>query len=72
VDLAVAAHREGVKFAIGAKRIAPLWQALAGLSESDWTDAIDMPGAHVAVARYCPPLVADQHRAADPPGRAGA
>ncbi|MCA1670664.1 MAG: IS1380 family transposase [Actinobacteria bacterium] len=54
VDLAVAAHREGVKFAIGAKRIAPLWKALAGLSESDWTDAIDMPGAQVAVARYCP------------------
>ncbi|MCA1681746.1 MAG: hypothetical protein LC700_01015, partial [Actinobacteria bacterium] len=25
VDLAVAAHREGVGFAIGAKRIAPLW-----------------------------------------------
>ena len=54
VDLAVAAHREGVKFAIGAKRLAPLWQALAGLSESDWTDATCMPGAQVAVAHYCP------------------
>jgi len=72
VDLAVAAHREGVRFAIGAKRIAPLWKALAGLSESDWTDATCMPGAQVAVARYCPPLVADQYWAADPPGRAGA
>jgi Transposase DDE domain group 1 len=54
VDLAVAAHREGVGFAIGAKRIAPVWQALAGISETDWTDAIDMPGAQVAVAHYCP------------------
>lgn len=54
VDLAVAAHREGVKFTIGAKRIAPLWKALAGIRESDWTDAIDMPGAQVAVATYCP------------------
>ncbi|MGH3887758.1 MAG: transposase, partial [Pseudonocardiaceae bacterium] len=54
VDLAVAAHREGVGFAIGAKRIAPVWQALAGISESDWVDAIDMPGAQVAVAPYCP------------------
>lgn len=54
VDVAVAAHREGVKFAIGAKRIAPLWQTLAGLSESDWTEAIDMPGAQVAVAHYRP------------------
>jgi Transposase DDE domain group 1 len=52
VDLAVAAHREGVTFAIGAKRITPVWQALAGISQSDWTDAIDMPGAQVAVAHY--------------------
>jgi hypothetical protein len=54
VDLAVAAHREGVAFAIGAKRIAPIWAALAGISESDWVEAIDMPGAQVAVAHYCP------------------
>jgi hypothetical protein len=54
VDLAVAAHREGVGFAIGAKRIAPVWQTLAGISETDWTDAIDLPGAQLAVATYCP------------------
>jgi hypothetical protein len=54
VDLAVAAYREGVGFAIGAKRIAPLWQALAGITESDWTEAIDMSSAQVAVAHYCP------------------
>jgi hypothetical protein len=53
VDLAVAAHREGVGFAIGAKRIAPVWAALAGISEADWVEAIDMPGAQVAVATYC-------------------
>jgi DDE family transposase len=53
-DLAVAAHREGVGFAIGAKCIAPLWQTLAWISPTDWTDAIDMPGAQVAVAHYRP------------------
>jgi Transposase DDE domain group 1 len=54
VDLAVAAHREGVGFAIGAKRIAPLWRTLVGIAESDWVEAIDMPGAHVALADYRP------------------
>ena len=54
VDLAVAAHREGVGFAIGAKRIATIWQTLTGLSESDWAEAIDMPGAQVALAHYRP------------------
>jgi hypothetical protein len=29
VDLAIAAYRAGVGFAIGAKRIAPLWRTLA-------------------------------------------
>ncbi len=43
-----------VGFAIGAKRIAPLWRMLDGLAETDWTDAIDMPGAQVAVADYRP------------------
>ncbi|MGH4017788.1 MAG: transposase [Pseudonocardiaceae bacterium] len=47
VDLAVAAHREGVGFAIGATRIAPVWKALAGISESDWTDATCLPGGGV-------------------------
>lgn len=53
-DLAVAAHREGVGFAIGAKRITPVWQTLAGISDTDWTEAIDMHGAQVAVAPYRP------------------
>ena len=52
--LARAAHLAGVEFAIGAKRIAPLWRLLEGVPEADWTDAIDMPGAQVAVASYCP------------------
>jgi len=53
-EVARAALGEGVEFAIGAKRIAPLWRMLAGIGETDWTDAIDMPGAQVAVADYCP------------------
>ena len=52
--LARAAHDEKIAFAIGAKRIAPLWRLLAGLAEDDWHDAIEMDGAQVAVAEYCP------------------
>ena len=52
--LARAALFADVKFAIGAKRIAPLWRILDGLAEADWTEAIDMHGAQVAVAAYCP------------------
>jgi hypothetical protein len=50
VELAIAAHREGVGFAIGAKRIAALWRTLAGVGATDWVEAIDMPGAQLAVA----------------------
>jgi hypothetical protein len=31
-----AAHDEHIFFAIGAKRIAPLWRLLDGISEDDW------------------------------------
>jgi hypothetical protein len=53
-QLARAAHDEKIAFAIGAKRIAPLWRLLAGLADDDWHDAIEMDGAQVAVAQYCP------------------
>ena len=53
-DLARAALFADVEFAIGAKRIAPLWRILSGVAESDWVEAIDMAGAQVAVAAYCP------------------
>ncbi|MCA1676089.1 MAG: transposase, partial [Actinobacteria bacterium] len=53
-ELARAALFADIEFAIGAKRIAPLWRLLDGLAETDWTDAIDMAGAQVAVADYCP------------------
>jgi Transposase DDE domain group 1 len=53
-ELARAAHEQGTGFAIGAKRIAPLWRMLGGVAESHWTDATDMPGAQVAVASYRP------------------
>jgi hypothetical protein len=53
-ELARVAFCEGVEFAIGAKRIAPLWRLLAGISEQDWVEAIDMTGAQVAVADYRP------------------
>src|SRR5919107_1411580 len=53
-QLARAALFADVEFAIGARRIAPLWRLLDGIAEADWTDAIDMRGAQVAVADYCP------------------
>jgi hypothetical protein len=53
-ELARAALFAGVEFAIGARRIAPLWRILDGVAETDWVDAINMPGAQVAVAEYCP------------------
>ena len=53
-QLARAAHDAQIAFAIGAKRIAPLWRLLAGIAEDAWHDAIDMDNAQVAVAEYCP------------------
>jgi Transposase DDE domain group 1 len=53
-ELTRAALLLGMEYAIGAKRIAPLWRLLGGVAQADWTDAIDMPGAQVAVAAYCP------------------
>ena len=37
-----------------ALRITPLWRLLDGIAETNWTDAIDMDGAQVALASYCP------------------
>jgi hypothetical protein len=53
-QLARAALFAGVEFAIGARRIAPLWRLLDGVREADWVDAIDMDHTQVAVAHYCP------------------
>jgi DDE family transposase len=53
-ELARAALFADVEFAIGAKRIAPLWRILDGVAADAWTDATDMTNAQVAVAEYCP------------------
>jgi hypothetical protein len=53
-QVARAAHDEHIFFAIGARRIAPLWRLLDGIAEGDWTDAIEMGNARVAVADYRP------------------
>jgi hypothetical protein len=53
-QVARAAHDEHIFFAIGARRIAPLWRLLDGISEDDWTEAIEMDSAQVAVADYRP------------------
>ncbi|HEX9177418.1 MAG TPA: IS1380 family transposase [Mycobacterium sp.] len=53
-QLARAAHTAGIGFAIGAKRVTTMWRALAGIAETDWRAAIDMPDAQVAVSDYAP------------------
>jgi hypothetical protein len=53
-QLARTAHYAHISFAIGAKRIAPLWRLRAGTGGDDWRDAIGMDNAQVAVAQYCP------------------
>jgi Transposase DDE domain group 1 len=53
-QVARAAHDEHIFFAIGARRIAPLWRLLDGIGEDGWHDAIDMDNAQVAVADYRP------------------
>jgi Transposase DDE domain group 1 len=53
-QLARAAHDAHIGFAIGARRIAPLWRLLAGVADDDWHEAIEMDNAQVAVAQYCP------------------
>lgn len=53
-QLARAASEENIAFAIGAKRIAPLWRLLSGIGETDWHTAVDMDNAEVAVADYAP------------------
>jgi hypothetical protein len=53
-QLARAAHDAKIAFAIGAKRIAPLWRLLAGIAEDAWHDATGMDNAQVAVAEYSP------------------
>lgn len=53
-QLARAALVADVEFAIGARRIAPLWRLLDSVADKDWVDAIDMDGAQVAVGSYCP------------------
>ena len=70
-QLARAAHDEHICFAIGARRIAPLWRLLDGIAEDDWHDAIDMDNAQVAVADYRPDWWPANTVAADPPGPPG-
>jgi hypothetical protein len=53
-ELARAAAKEDMAFAIGAKRISSMWRALEAIPEDGWRDAIDMENAQVAVSPYKP------------------
>ena len=68
--LARATHDARIGFAIGARRIAPLWRLLAGIAADDWHDATDLGNAQVGRA-VLPGLVTGEHPAADRPGAAG-
>ena len=54
-DLARAAAKADMAFAIGAKRITSMWKALAGIAEDAWRDATGMENAQVAVSPTGPP-----------------
>ena len=49
-QLARTVHDAQISFAIGAKRIAPLWRLLADLADDAWHEAIDMD---VTIRKYC-------------------
>ena len=53
-ELARAAVEAGCDFAIAAKRNKAMWRAYAHIAEGAWVDALDMPGAQVAVSDYAP------------------
>ena len=47
-ELARAAAKENMAFAIGARRIPSMWKALAAVPDDAWRDAIDMDNAQVS------------------------
>jgi Transposase DDE domain group 1 len=53
-ELARAAAKEDMAFAIGAKRISSMWKALAAVPDDAWRDATGMDNAQVAVSPYKP------------------
>jgi Transposase DDE domain group 1 len=53
-ELARAAAKEDMAFAIGAKRIASMWTALQAIPDGAWRDATGMDDAQVAVSPYKP------------------
>jgi hypothetical protein len=53
-DLARECLAQQVEFAIGAKRIAPLWRCLSGIDDGSWVPAIGMDDTDLAVADYIP------------------
>src|SRR5262249_60028196 len=53
-QLARAAHNEHIGFAIGARRIAPLWRLLGSRADDDPPDAPRTGGARGAAAEACP------------------
>jgi hypothetical protein len=53
-ELALECLRQGIGFAIGAKRIAPVWAELAHIPCDGWVAAIGMDDTEVAVMPYVP------------------
>jgi len=53
-DLARECLAQGITFAIGARRIAPLWRCLTGIDDNSWVPAIGMQDTDLAVMDYIP------------------
>jgi hypothetical protein len=53
-DLTRECPAHGVRFAIGAKRIAPLWRCLSGIDDNSWVPAMEMEATELAVMDYIP------------------
>ncbi len=69
-ELARAAAKEDMAFAIGAKRIPSMWKALGSISDDAWRDAVAWTARRSRSPRTGRGLAAG-HGAADPPGQAG-
>ncbi len=53
-EVAHTALKLGCDFAVAARRNPALWRAAAGVAEQDWSPAVGMHAAQVAVADYAP------------------
>jgi hypothetical protein len=54
VELLERLRREQARFTVSVPRNQAIWKTLAQIPEHAWSDALEMPGAHVAETTYAP------------------